>query len=336
MQEKVMNLLIKKKMDAFCNSLPDELEKQVRQNLFVAGGAIASMCHGYEPNDYDVYIADQDVLLKLAEHLVERFRENEKKSKKDPKNRMPEIKVFKDEKTNRVRVKIQSSGVASTTENANDQYFETADPLIGAEWVQTAVLKGTQKKTKQVDYEPTFITENAISLGNADIQIITRFSGPPEETVEAFDFDHVKNYWWMASGRIVWKISAQTALLTRTLRYKGSLYPLCALIRTRKFLLRGFKCPVDVYVRLAFELNQLDLTDPHVLADQLIGVDFAYFAQLIEYIQADVKKDPTMTVDNTYICQVLDEIDSRDLSKSFQQLDLMQQEVMTEQEGNQL
>ena len=61
----------------------------------------------------------------------------------------------------------------------------------------------------------------------------------------------------------------------------GSKYPLCSIIRTRKFIQRGYTINAGQYLKMAMQLNELDLKDVSVLQDQLIGVDSAYFDMVI-------------------------------------------------------
>jgi hypothetical protein len=48
----------------------------------------------------------------------------------------------------------------------------------------------------------------------------------------------------------------------------------------------------------------LDLTDFNVLREQLVGLDAAYFAQVIDRLQ---DKDPEK-VNGAYLCQIIDEL----------------------------
>ena len=59
---------------------------------------------------------------------------------------------------------------------------------------------------------------------------------------------------------------------------------------------------------MCFQLSELDLQDIHVLEDQLIGVDTAYFFDLIEQLKEREKQDPKFTIDNQYVCTLVDKI----------------------------
>jgi hypothetical protein len=43
-------------------------EKLRKENILVSGGCITSLFQGLPVNDYDVYIQDMDVLIRLAQH----------------------------------------------------------------------------------------------------------------------------------------------------------------------------------------------------------------------------------------------------------------------------
>lgn len=151
-------------------------------------------------------------------------------------------------------------------------------------------------------YEPVFFTKNAITL-TGKMQIVMRFYGEPDEIHDNFDFIHCMNYWDSKDGKTILRKDALEALLTRELTYVGSLFPLCSIIRTRKFIQRGWTVNAGQYVKMAMQLNELDLTDIEVLKEQLIGVDALYFFDLLSTIQEGGK-----TINSAYICEIIDRI----------------------------
>lgn len=76
------------------------------------------------------------------------------------------------------------------------------------------------------------------------------------------------------------------------------------IIRTRKFLSRGWTINAGQYVKMAMQLNDLDLKDVKVLEDQLTGVDAAYFMQLIDALK-DVEPEK---MNAAYISTIIDRI----------------------------
>lgn len=158
---------------------------------------------------------------------------------------------------------------------------------------------GVAKRKKKGDYSPLFFSSNAITLSNK-IQLILRFCGDVEEIHANFDFVHATNYWTNETG-VVFKEEALLATLSKNLVYSGSRYPICSIFRAKKFIKRGWKINAGQYLKMAFQISDLNLYDVAVLEDQLIGVDTAYFAILIETIRknnTENKRDYVLEVIN--------------------------------------
>jgi hypothetical protein len=88
----------------------------------------------------------------------------------------------------------------------------------------------------------------------------------------------------------------------------GSKYPLCSIIRTRKFINRGWHINAGQYLKMCLQLNELDLNNIDVLEDQLIGVDSAYFMMLIDSIRNKQLTDDNFELNNSYIISIIDKI----------------------------
>jgi len=161
---------------------------------------------------------------------------------------------------------------------------------------------------KRNKYRVQYITSNAITLSD-QIQIVLRFQGDPEEIHKNYDFVHCTNYWVSDAKKLVLRQEALECILAKELRYIGSRYPLCSVIRLRKFISRGWTVNAGQILKMLFQVSQLDLTDPVVLEDQLVGVDSAYFSQVISQLKnrVDEKGNP-INVDGTYLCTLIDKI----------------------------
>lgn len=159
-------------------------------------------------------------------------------------------------------------------------------------------------------YSLIYVTENAITLSD-DIQIVTRFVGDAATIHENYDFLHATNYWTWKTG-LVLNEPALTSLITKELRYMGSKYPLCSIIRTRKFVKRGFSINAGQYLKMCFQLNELDLRDVETLRDQLVGVDSAYFEAFIACIDNKLKKENNFELTPTYLLNLVDYIFDED------------------------
>jgi hypothetical protein len=110
------------------------------------------------------------------------------------------------------------------------------------------------------------------------------------------------NYWESGNSKLTLKPKSLEALLSRTLVYNGSQYPLCSVIRSRKFIERGWRINAGQYLKMAMQISKLDLTDHAILEEQLTGVDVAYFVEVIRKIK---DKDPSK-VDSAYLIEIID------------------------------
>ena len=97
---------------------------------------------------------------------------------------------------------------------------------------------------------------------------------------------------------------ALMSMLSRKLKYCGSKYPLCTLMRTRKFVGRGWTAPASVFVKAMHQCMQLDWNKISTWEDQLIGMDAAYFTQIIEILRGEQAKGKT--IDGTYVVELID------------------------------
>lgn len=151
-------------------------------------------------------------------------------------------------------------------------------------------------------YQPVFFSQNAISLSD-QIQIVLRFSGNAEEIHKNYDFIHATNYYTPESG-LVTNIDALECLLSKELRYQGSLYPLTSIIRMKKFILRGWSINAGEILKIMFQISELNLRGIDTLEQQLIGVDVAYFSKLIEVLRGVKHQSITGQYLNTLIDKI--------------------------------
>ena len=101
---------------------------------------------------------------------------------------------------------------------------------------------------------------------------------------------------------------ALECIINKELYYSGSKYPLCSIIRTRKFISRGWTINAGQYVKMAIQLNELNLKDMKVFKEQLVGVDSAYFSEAIEMISKKQEENPDFKIDNTYLFEIINKI----------------------------
>lgn len=292
MNAKTINKILSRKLSDWLQSVDDlELIKKIEDDAIITGGSIASMLLGEQVNDYDVYFKTKETALAVAKYYVGKF--NEKNT-----NKKAEIK----EEEDRIKIHIQSAGVA--TEDGNEEMLESSfDSAVDAltELDDTPVIEEEKPK-----YRVVFLSSNAITLAN-DIQIVIRFYGDPGKIHENYDFAHCTNYWTKGGG-VKLNADAMEALLTKELVYMGSKYPLCSIIRTRKFIKRGYHINAGQYLKMCFQLNELDLKNIEVLEDQLVGVDSAYFMMLIDGIKKKMENDPDFKISTPYVVSIIDKI----------------------------
>lgn len=297
MQTITIKKTIAKKMEEWLETITDEnLRQEVKKNILVSGGSITSMFLNEPINDFDVYIQNIDVLIRLAkyycpnnvldgrlrdqyieEHFKERYNENWKYMLGDLKNNHAgEVVMLKNLKPDQVKLAVSSAGIRMVT-------------------------------NEEEKYQVAFLSPNAISLTD-DVQIVLRFSGTAEEIHKNFDFIHATNYFTFENG-LVTNIAALESTLTKALKYQGSLYPLTSIIRMKKFIKRGWNINAGEMLKIMFQISELDLKNPEVMEEQLIGVDIAYFSKLIEILRDVPREKITSSYLNALIEKVFNAID---------------------------
>lgn len=282
MQVKTIKKIISKKLEDWLLSIEDEkLRKKVKENLLVSGGCITSLFQNQPVNDYDVYIQNMDVLVELAKY----YCPNDVLDGRKKEDYLGEI-----------------DSAYSIEDNLSEQAvrYKTLKPdqvKLNISSVGVRMVVAEDKK-----YQVSFLSQNAISLTD-DIQIVLRFNGNTEQIHKTFDFVHATNYFTFADG-LVTNIKALECILTKNLRYQGSLYPLTSIIRMKKFIIRGWSINAGEILKILFQISELNLKDVEVLEEQLIGVDIAYFAKLIEVIRGVNPEKMT----SLYLAEIIDRV----------------------------
>lgn len=296
MQVKTIQKVITNKLNTWLATITDpNIRKDVRDSLLVSGGCISSMFQNIPINDFDIYIQNIDVLKRLATYYcpggVLDGRLKDTYIQKAYPDYKPENPFWRDTdepyapealvrlltlKPDQIKLDVVSHGVKYT------------------------LLKDSNGDN--VKYQVAFTSQNAISLTD-DIQIVTRFSGTPEEIHKNFDFVHATNYFTFKDGLVTNK-EALTCILTKSLKYQGSLYPLTSIIRMKKFVLRGWTINAGEMLKIMFQISELNLRDIVSLEEQLIGVDIAYFATLIEILRG---VDPDKMT-HSYLAELIDKV----------------------------
>lgn len=297
---------LRAKLDDWLSSIEDTgVRDAAKKNTIVTGGAIASMLLGERVNDFDVYFRDKATTLLVAKYYVDKFNATKTVDVADgvkpcvPEVREETIENIRGMPEDRVLVYIKSAGLASEGMGTYD-YFETRDGEAQAKFVDTLDAPDDEAGAK---YRPVFMSQNAITLSNK-MQLVIRFYGEPDKIHSNYDFVHAMNYYDAGADSLVLHPEALEALLSRTLVYKGSLYPIASIFRTKKFVERGWRISAGQLLKIMWQISEIDLRKKDTIREQLTGVDQAYMYQLVTALQ-DV--DPEK-IDTTYVAAIIDKI----------------------------
>ena len=338
MSKRIIKSILSNKFKDFVKTIKDETVRGlVEKNSIITGGAIASLLLKEEVKDFDLYFTNKETAKAVAQYYVNQFNE----AHKDKKNKLgyatqafvldgEDVVAFNEGKktieeiapgytnqgdtlshmiTNtepdRIKIIVRSDGVAAEDDSILQAPFEDVyDVLDKADTADSSQLEKDGQKER---YRPIFLSSNAITLSEK-IQLVLRFYGDADEIHANYDFAHCTNYWESGSGKLTYRIEALEALLGKELIYQGSKYPLCSVIRTRKFIKRGYHINAGQYLKMMFQISDLDLKDVAVLEEQLVGVDTCYFQIMIDAIQKRTESDDGFELNNDYIVSLIDKI----------------------------
>lgn len=308
MKAKTIKQVLIKKHEEWVKSIDNKnLRTMARKNTIITGGCIASMLLKEKVNDYDIYCTNKETAIALAEYYINLFiklnphgTDQGVTTSSDPALQGSKIYVSYTAEDDRVKIKFNTRDLRPACEHGFK--FDEQDNQDEAETADTHVEE-TEATEPKPSYRPVYLSANAITLSDK-IQIVIRFFGDPDTIHENYDFDHCKCYWVSATKDLTLPAKALEALLTKELRYSGSKYPLASIIRSRKFIERGFTINAGQYLKMALQLNTLDLLDRKTLEDQLIGMDAVYFAQLMSAIPHEKIIDGK--IDAHYVMTLID------------------------------
>lgn len=296
------------KLRDWIGSIEDESIKDiVKENTIITGGALVSLLTGEPVHDYDVYFRTKEACIAVAKYYVDKW--NATHSNK-PVTLMwgEELQKATGSDNGAVKCHVRSKGIADEDERGSNELsynFESTaeeDEAMGMEREPEEATEDSKEK-----YRPRFITSNAISLSNK-IQIVTRFYGEVEEIHKNYDFVHCTCAWSSWGNEVFLPPKALECIINKELCYVGSKYPLCSIIRTRKYIKRGYHINAGQYVKMCMQLNELDLKDVKVLEEQLTGVDTTYFQMMVEALQKHMDETGDSMVDTTYAMQLINKL----------------------------
>lgn len=307
MQKKTVKKIVEAKMNDWLSTITDvNLRDRVKNNLLVSGGSIASLFQDIKVNDYDVYIQDRTVLKDLVIYYTKPYKIEvlDGFNKESYLAAIPESETFESKYKNAVNslAPDQIKLLVYSGYKVPEAVLPKTPSIDGSVSLDTTV----EKLNAPAKYRPLFFSPNALSLSD-DVQVVCRFHGNAEQIHKTFDFIHATNYFTFKDG-LVTNLEAVESLLTKQLKYQGSMYPLTTIIRIKKFLKRGWNISAGEMLKVMFQISELDLKDPAVLDDQLIGVDVAYFSTLVDILSNKQLSDPSFSLTSAYLNAVIDKV----------------------------
>lgn len=295
MQNKTIKKVLGEKLEEWLHTIDDfEVQSAARKDVIVTGGSIVSMIMGDKINDYDVYFRTKETTKLVAQYYVDKFKQQNPQGNVIPLVKEEKLTNILDEEEDRIVIWVKSVGVASS----NDYTVREDDTEEPEE--QLEELDEGEK------YRPVFLSENAITLSHK-VQLITRFYGEPDQIHRNFDFVHACCYYDHTKNKLETPVEALRAMQSMTLKYRGSLYPVCSLFRLRKFISRGWKISAGEILKIAMQISRINLQDRSVLKEQLTGVDALYFNMLIEALK-DAPLDENDNLSTEYVIEVIERI----------------------------
>lgn len=281
------------KLNDWCKYIEDEkIRRLIKENAIVTGGALVSLLNSEKPNDYDIYFKTKEAVKEVAKYYANIW------------NSTHEDKAMVEIQDNDDKIQCFIRSVGAVMEESESGIDDNSEPM---EVNQIVEEDEDEQKEIKPKYRPRYFSTNAISLSN-DIQIVIRFYGDIEEIHTNYDFIHCTCSYDYKLNKVNLPSKALEAIINKELIYCGSKYPLCSIIRTRKFLKRGYTINAGQYLKMALQLNELNLHDLDVFKDQLTGVDSAYFEQVITYLSEKKEKDKDFQIDNTYLFEIINRI----------------------------
>jgi hypothetical protein len=283
---------------------------------------------GEKLNDYDLYFRNEQTAWEIANYYIKQFNSQGLLKTTAAASCNPELKRMKRANIkgnfeDRIVIYMKSAGVASESQEkyeyfemrpeiSTDNFMDSLSEGLVEDKVMEEPLETAEElleivRKKDMIYKPVFFSENAISLTNK-IQLVIRFYGEPSEIHENYDFAHSMCYYDYGKHHLEVTQEALESMLSKTLIYKGSLYPVASVFRIRKFLNRGWRISAGQILKILIQISDVNLKDPAILREQLIGVDQAYMWQLLR----EIENNKTDKIDATYLAKLIDTIFEED------------------------
>ena len=263
----------------FIESVDDKnIQELLKKNAIIAGGAINCMLMGEPVNDFDIYIKDKHACVPIAKYFVNKFKKQKGNNKHANTNMSVDITECNDiygQERESVTIRIRSAGEAIDVGLTEDH--------------EVTSWKDAGRVHKDEKYRVKYITQNSITFSH-NMQLIIRFCGTPEEIIKNYDYEHAKCTFDYYKKELNIPPAAMESMLSKSLVYTGSLYPLCSIFRMRKFLKRGWRIGISQILKMVLQCHNIDWEDRDTISDQLIGVDSAYLNGFMAQLDGDLSK----------------------------------------------
>lgn len=137
-------------------------------------------------------------------------------------------------------------------------------------------------------YKETYKTNNAITLKRKgfnghvyEVQLITRFMGEPKTILDTFDYTIVQGLYDFTNDSFFFSDNFLVDIARRRLEFTStSQYPICALIRSKKYQERGYTISGANLVSISLAIHRLEIKTYGQLKEQLLGIDTTMFNEL--------------------------------------------------------
>lgn len=322
MKQKTIKKVLAKKLDEWANSVTDDsVRSAIKRDAIVTGGSIASMLLDEKVNDFDIYFRTLDTAKIVSDYYVK--KSNAKIQILDGRQILPESvqdKLFyngeevDDNSVYTTALKAVAGKSRILLFNPSGYYAvegrsKGIDSVIDEESTESVDLYTRVSEINKEElppYSSLYFTANAITLTD-QIQLVIRFVGEAQDLHKNYDFVHATSYYDYKEDELVVPYEALESLRTKELKYIGSLYPVTSVIRTKKFIKRGWSCSAGTYLKILFQVSELNLQDVDVLTEQLCGVDIAYFSIIIEAL-SNRKRESENSVPYEYLSALIDKV----------------------------
>jgi hypothetical protein len=314
---KTIKNVIRNQIDDWCKSIDDRvLVKAIKRDAIVTGGSIVSMFLGERINDFDIYFKSYETTLAVAKYYANDFKTGYGGKYLPPEVKENVIINLKNESEKVIEIFVKSVGVdgIESERTVNDGYDLDGNGKEIEETIQEILSYNLKEETeeqiryKEKKYHVSFLSPNAITLSDR-IQIITRFYGDAEQIHKNFDFVHAMCWYDYDTHKLHTPQNSLYCILSKTLKYEGSLYPIASLFRMKKFIERGWKCSAGEIVKIAFQISNIDMNSIETLRQQLTGVDMLYLRELVDALESYKENNvESCYIDHSYVVEIVDRI----------------------------